>query len=64
MIKATIQNNTYCIEISFPCLETELPKKLVEFGINIEYLVSVGTVIEIEPMELFMLNDCRSPSMR
>ena len=58
MIKATIQNNPYCTEIRFPCSETELSKKLGELGMNTEHLAPVGTVIEIEPMELSMLKDC------
>ena len=58
MIKATIQNSPYCTEIMFPCSETELSKKLSEIGMNTKHLVPVGTVIEIEPMELSMLKDC------
>ena len=58
MIKATIQNTPYCTEIRFSCSETELSKKLGEIGMNTENLAPVGTVIEIEPMELSMLKDC------
>ena len=58
MIKATIQNSPYCTEIRFPCSETELSKKLGEIGMNTEHLAPVGMVIEIEPAELSILQDC------
>ncbi len=58
MIIATIQNSPYCTEITFPCTESELSKKLGELGINPEHLAPVGTVISIEPTELSMLEDC------
>ena len=58
MIKATIQNSPYCTEINFPCSETELSKKLGEIGINTEHLAPMATVLEIEPAELFVLEDC------
>ncbi len=58
MIKATIQNSPYCTEIRFPCSETELSKKLGELGMNTEHLAPFGTIIEIEPTELSMLEDC------
>ena len=58
MIKATIQNSPYCTEIRFPCSETELSKKLGEIGVNTEHLAPVGMVIEIEPAELSILQDC------
>ena len=58
MIKATIQNSPYCTEIRFPCSETELLKKLGEIGMNTEHLAPVGMVIEIEPAELSILQDC------
>ena len=59
MIKATIQNSPYCTEITFPCTETELSKKLVEIGMNPEHLAPLATVIEIEPSELSVLEDGR-----
>ena len=58
MIKATIQNSPYCTEIRFPCSETELSKRLGELGMNTEHLATIGTVIEIEPAELSVLEDC------
>ena len=58
MIKATIQNSPYCTEIRFPCTETELSKKLGELGMNPEHLAPVATVLEIEPSELSVLEDC------
>ena len=58
MIKATIQNSPYCTEITFPCTETELSKKLGEIGMNPEHLAPMATVIEIEPSELSVLEDC------
>ena len=58
MIKATIQNSPYCTEIRFPCSETELSKKLGELGMNTEHLAPIGTIIEIEPAELSVLEDC------
>ena len=58
MIKATIQNSPYCTEITFPCSETELSKKLVEIGMNPEHLAPMATVIGIEPSELSALEDC------
>ena len=58
MIKATIQNSPYCTEIRFPCSETELSKKLGERGMNTEHLAPMATVLEIEPAELSMLEDC------
>ena len=58
MIKATIQNSPYCTEIRFPCSETELSKKLGELGMNTEHIAPMATVLEIEPAELSMLEDC------
>lgn len=58
MIKATIQNSPYCTEIRFPCSEAELSKKLGEIGMNTEHLAPIGMVIEIEPAELSILQDC------
>ena len=58
MIKATIQNSPYCTEITFPCTETELSKKLGELGMNPEHLAPTATVIGIEPSELSVLEDC------
>ena len=58
MIKATIQNSPYCTEMVFPCSETELSKKLGELGMNSEHLAPIATVIEIEPSELSVLEDC------
>ncbi|MBD5384257.1 MAG: hypothetical protein HDR72_04585 [Ruminococcaceae bacterium] len=58
MIKATIHNSPYCTDIKFPCSETELSKKLGEIGMNTEHLAPTGMVIDIEPAELFILQDC------
>ena len=58
MIKAMIQNSSYCTEIRFPCSETELSKKLGELGMNPAHLSPMATVIEIEPSELSVLEDC------
>ncbi len=58
MITATIQNSPYCTEMTFPCTETELLKKLGELGIDKEHLAPTGTVIDIEPAELSVLMDC------
>lgn len=58
MIKATIQNSPYCTEITFPCTESELSKKLGELGINPEHLAPMAMVLEIEPYELSVLIDC------
>ena len=58
MIKATIQNSPYCTEMTFPCTETELLKKLGELGIDKEHLAPAGTIIDIEPAELSVLTDC------
>ena len=58
MIKATIQNSPYCTEIRFPCSETELSKKLGDIGMNTENLAPTGMVIDIEPDELSILQDC------
>ena len=58
MIKATIQNNLYCTEMTFPCTETELLKKLGELGIDKEHLAPTGMVIDIKPAELSVLMDC------
>lgn len=58
MIKATIQNSPYCTEIRFPCSETELSKKLGEIGMNPEHLAPMAMIIEIEPAELSILEDC------
>jgi len=58
MIKATIQNSPYCTEITFPCTDTELSKKLGEIGMNTDHLAPMATVIEIEPVELSILEDC------
>ena len=58
MIKALIQHSPYCMEITFPCTETELSKKLGELGMNPAHLSPMATVIEIEPSELSVLEDC------
>ena len=58
MIKALIQHSPYCTEIRFPCSEAELSKKLGELGMNPEHLAPMATVIEIEPSELSVLEDC------
>ena len=49
MITATIQNSPYCTEMTFPCTETELLKKLEEIGIAKDHLAPTGMVIDIEP---------------
>ncbi len=67
MIKAMIQNSSVAFsaerimraqEITFPCTETELLKRLGEIGMNPEHLAPMATVIEIEPTELSILEDC------
>ena len=67
MIKAMIQNSSVAFsaerimraqEITFPCSETELSKKLGELGMNPEHLAPMATVIKIEPTKLSMLEDC------
>ena len=58
MIKATIQNNPYCTEMTFPCTETELLKNLGELGIDKDHLAPTGMIIDIEPAELSILLDC------
>ncbi len=58
MIKATIQNNPYCTEMTFPCTETELSEKLDEIGIHKDHLSPTGMIIDIEPAELSVLTDC------
>ena len=58
MIKATIQNSPYCTEITFPCSETELSRKLGELEMNPEHLAPMVTVLDIEPHELSMLTGC------
>ena len=58
MIKATIQNSSYCTEMTFPYTETELLKMLRELGIEKEHLVPMGTEIDIKPVELSILTDC------
>lgn len=58
MVKATIQNSSYCTVIRFPCSKTELSKKLGELGMNLEHLASMATIIRIEPAELSLLTDC------
>ena len=67
MIKAMIQNSSVAFsaerimraqEITFPCSETELSKRLGEIGMNPEHLAPMATVIEIEPTELLVLEDC------
>ena len=58
MIKATIQNSPYCTEMTFPCTETEMLKKIGEIGIDKEHLAPTGMVIDIEPAELSVLTDC------
>ncbi|MCX4357707.1 MAG: hypothetical protein OSJ43_16070 [Oscillospiraceae bacterium] len=45
-------------EITFPCSEAELSKKLSELGMNPEHLAPMATIIEIEPSELCVLTDC------
>ena len=58
MVKATIQNSPYCTEMTFPCTETELLKKLDELSIDKGHLAPTGTIIDIEPAELSVLMDC------
>ena len=58
MITATIQNSPYCTEMTFPCTETELLKKLEEIGIAKDHLAPTGMVIDIERKELSVLMDC------
>lgn len=58
MIKATIGNGSFSTEICFPCSETELSNKLGELDMNTEHLAPIGTIIEIEPAELSVLEDC------
>ncbi len=58
MIKATIQNSPYCTEMRFPCSETELSRKLGEIKMNPEHLAPMAMIIEIEPAELSILEDC------
>ena len=58
MIKATIQNSPYCTEIRFPCSETELSRKLGEIKMNPEHLAPMAMIIEVEPAELSILEDC------
>ena len=57
MIIATIQNTPYCEDIIFPCSEKELSKRLEKLGIAPDHLASTGTVIEIEPYEIGLI-DC------
>ncbi len=58
MIKATIQNSPYCMEITFSCTETELSEKFGEIGMNPEHLAPMVTVLKIAPSELSVLADC------
>ena len=58
MIKATIGKGSFDTEICFPCSETELSNKLGELDMNTEHLAPIGTIIEIEPAELSVLEDC------
>ena len=58
MIKATIQNAPYCIEMTFPCTETEMLKNLGKLGIDKDHLAPTGMIIDIEPAELSTLLDC------
>ena len=58
MVKATIQNSPYCTEMTFPCTETELLKKLGDLNIDKEHLAPTGMIIDIEPAELSVLMDC------
>ncbi len=57
MITATIQNSPYCTEMTFPCTETELLKKLGDLGIDKEHLAPTGMVIR-------KLLQARNASMR
>lgn len=58
MIKATIQRSPYCTEMTFPCSETQLSKWLDELRMNPEHLCPAATVVQIEPTELSVLEDC------
>ncbi len=58
MIKATIQRTPYCMEMTFPCTETQLSTWLDELRMNPEHLCPAATITQIEPAELLMLN-CR-----
>ena len=57
MIIATIQNTPYCEDIIFLCSEKELSKRLEKLGIAPDHLAPTGTVIEIEPYEIGLI-DC------
>lgn len=58
MIKATIQRSPYVTEMTFPCSETQLSKWLDELRMNPEHLCPAAMVVQIEPSELSMLEDC------
>lgn len=58
MIKATIQRSPYVTEMTFPCSETQLSKWLDELRMNPEHLCPAAMVVQIEPMELSVLEEC------
>ena len=58
MIKATIQRTPYATEMTFPCTESQLSTWLDELRMNPEHLCPAATVVQIEPSELSMLEDC------
>ena len=58
MIKATIQRTPYATEMSFPCTEAQLSTWLDELRMNPEHLCPAATVVQIEPTELSVLEDC------
>ncbi len=58
MIKATIQRSPYATEMSFPCTEAQLSTWLDELRMNPEHLCPAATVVQIEPTELSVLDDC------
>ncbi len=58
MIKATIQNSPYVTEMAFPCKESQLSKWLDELRMDPEHPCPAATVVQIEPTELSVLEDC------
>ncbi len=58
MIKATIQSSPYCTEMAFPCTEAQLSKWLDELRMDPEHPCPAATVVQIEPTELSVLEDC------
>lgn len=58
MIKATIQRTPYATEMTFPCTESQLSTWLDELRMNPDHLCPAATVVQIEPSELSVLEDC------